>query len=82
MLKFMQKMKKGDLITHPNDSRKYKDTRSSSQKFSDEIKNKYHKMQEERKNKYPVFKKSKSTQNSSTGTGKWVTINGKHVYIA
>ena len=74
MLKFMQKMKKGDLITHPNDFRKYKDTRSSSQKFSDEIKNKYHKMQEERK--------SKSTQNSSTGTGKWVTINGKHVYIA
>ena len=56
MLKFMQKMKKGDLITHPNDFRKYKDTRSSSQKFSDEIKNKYHKMQEERKNKYPVFK--------------------------
>ena len=82
MLKFMQKMKKGDLITHPNDSRRYRDTRSSSQKFSDEIKNKYHKMQEERKNKYPVFKKSKSTQNPSTGTGKWVTINGKHVYIA
>ncbi len=78
----MQKMKKGDLITHPNDFRKYKDTRSSSQKFSDEIKNKYHKIQEERKNKYPVFKKSKSTQSRSTGTGKWVTINGNHVYIA
>ena len=81
MLKFMQKMKKGDLITHPNDSRKYKDTRSSSQKLSDEIKNKYHKMQEERKSKYPVFR-NKSTQSTSTGTGKWVTINGNHVYIA
>lgn len=79
----MQKMKKGDLITHPNDFRKYKDTRSSSQKFSDEIKNKYHKMQEERKNKYPVFqKKSKSSQSNSTSAGKWVTINGNHVYIA
>jgi len=77
----MQKMKKGDLITHPNDSRKYKDTRSSSQKLSDEIKNKYHKMQEERKSKYPVFR-NKSTQSTSTGTGKWVTINGNHVYIA
>ena len=75
----MTRMKKGELITHPSDPRKYK---TPSQKLSDEIKNKYHKMQEERKNKYPVFKKSKSTQNSSTGTGKWVTINGKHVYKA
>ena len=75
----MTRMKKGELITHPSDPRKYK---TPSQKLSDEIKNKYHKMQEERKSKYPVFKKSKSTQNSSTGTGNWVTINGKHVYIA
>ena len=77
--KIMTRMRKGELITHPSDPRKYK---TPSQKLSDGIKNKYHKMQEERKNKYPVFKKSKSTQSPSTGTGKWVTINGKHVYIA
>ena len=77
--KIMTRMRKGELKTNPSDPRKYK---TPSQKLSDEIKNKYHKMQEERKNKYPVFKKSKSTQSRSTGTGKWVTINGKHVYIA
>lgn len=75
----MTRMRKGELITHPSDPRKYK---TPSQKFSDEIKNKYHKMQEERKSKYPVFRKNKSTQSPSTGTGKWVTINGNHVYIA
>ena len=74
----MTRMKKGELITHPSDPRKYK---TPSQKLSDEIKNKYHKMQEERKSKYPVFR-NKSTQSTSTGTGKWVTINGNHVYIA
>ena len=74
----MTRMKKGELITHPSDPRKYK---TPSQKLSDEIKNKYHKMQEERKSKYPVFR-NKSTQSTSTGTGKWVTITGNHVYIA
>ena len=74
----MTRMKKGELITHPSDPRKYK---TPSQKLSDEIKNKYHKMQEERKSKYPVFR-NKSTESTSTGTGKWVTINGNHVYIA
>ena len=78
--KIMTRMRKGELITHPSDPRKYK---TPSQKLSDEIKNKYHKMQEERKNKYPVFqKKSKSSQSNSTSAGKWVTINGNHVYIA
>ncbi len=75
----MTRMKKGELITHPSDPRKYK---TPSQKLSDEIKNKYHKMQEERKNKYPVFRKNKTSQSNSSGTGKWVTINGNHVYIA
>lgn len=78
--KVMTRMRKGELITHPTNPRKYK---TPSQKFSDEIKNKYHKMQEERKSKYPVFqKKSKSSQSNSTSAGKWVTINGNHVYIA
>ena len=82
----MKKMRKGDLITHPNDKRKYtetlkKDSRTPAQKFSDEIKAKYHKMQEERKKKYPVFRKRSSSAKSSSGTGKWVTINGNHVFI-
>ncbi len=79
----MQKMKKGELVTHPNDSRKYKDTKSASQKLSDDIKNRYHQMQEERKRKYPIFKNNNSSSKSSSknGSGRWVTINGNHVYI-
>ena len=82
----MKKMRKGDLITHPNDKRKYietpkKDTRTVGQKFSDEIKARYHHMQEERKRRYPVFRKSNASQSNSSGNGRWVTINGNHVYI-
>ena len=36
----MTRMRKGELITHPSDPRKYK---TPSQKLSDEIKNKYQK---------------------------------------
>ena len=84
--KIMSRMRKGELITHPNDKRKYtetprKDTRTPAQKFSDEIKAKYHKMQEERKRKYPVFRKGSSSAKSSSGKGRWVTINGNHVFI-
>lgn len=46
------------------------------------IKEKYHKMQEYRNKKYPVFgKNNTSNKSSGNGTGKWVTINGNHVYI-
>ena len=78
----MKKMRKGELITHPNDKRKYtetprKDTRTPAQKFSDEIKAKYHKMQEERKKKYPVFRKRSSSAKSSSGKDRCLV--GSHV---
>lgn len=76
--KIMKRMRKGELITHPSDTRKYK---TPSQKFSDEIKNRYHQMQEERKKKYPVFRNNNSSSKSSSGNGRWVTINGNHVFI-
>lgn len=76
--KIMKRMKKGELITHPSDPRKY---RTPAQKFSDEIKSRYHQMQEERKRKYPVFRKSNTSQSNSSGKGRWVTINGNHVFI-
>lgn len=45
----MHKMRKGDLITHPNDKRRYtetpkKDTRTPSQRLDDEIREKYKRM--------------------------------------
>ena len=49
--KVIQHLRKGELITHPSDPRKY---RTPAQKFSDEIKAKYHQMQEERKRRYPI----------------------------
>lgn len=76
--KIMKRMRKGELITHPSDTRKYK---TPSQKFSDEIKNRYHQMQEERKKKYPVFRNNNSSSKSSSGNGRWVTISGNHVFI-
>ena len=66
--KIMSRMRKGELITHPSDPRKY---RTPAQKFSDEIKAKYHQMQEERKRQYPI----------NFGKGHWVTIDGNHVFI-
>lgn len=80
----MQKMKKGDLITHPNDKRKYtetvkKDTRTPSRKLDDEIREKYKRMKNQRLQR--VLGKSKSNSSSTSGTGKWVTIKGNHIYI-
>ena len=72
--KVIQRLRKGDLITHPSDPRKY---RTPAQKFSDEIKAKYHKMQEERKRKYPVFRKESSSAKSSSGKGRCLV--GSHV---
>ena len=66
--KVIQRLRKGELITHPSDPRKY---RTPAQKFSDEIKAKYHQMQEERKRRYPI----------NFGKGHWVTIDGNHVFI-
>lgn len=76
----MKKMRKGDLITHPNDKRRYtetlkKDTRSPSQKLDDEIREKYKRMKNQRLQR--VFGKS----SGSSGKGRWVTINGNHVFI-
>ncbi len=76
----MHKMRKGDLITHPNDKRRYtetpkKDTRTPSQKLDDEIREKYKRMKNQRLQR--VFGKS----SNSSGKGKWVTINGNHIFI-
>ena len=76
----MHKMRKGDLITHPNDKRRYtetpkKDTRTPSQRLDDEIREKYKRMKNQRLQR--VFGKS----SGSLGNGKWVTINGNHVFI-
>ena len=57
------------------------DKRTPAQKFDDEIRTKYRIMQEERKRRYPVFRKSNASQSNSSGNGRWVTINGNHVYI-
>ncbi len=50
-------------------------------KLDDEIRTKYRLMQEERKRKYPVFRNNNASSKSSSGNGRWVTINGNHVYI-
>lgn len=47
------------------------DKRTPAQKFDDEIRTKYRLMQEERKRRYPV----------NFGKGRWVTIDGNHVFI-
>lgn len=90
----MQKMRKGDLITHPNDARKYNDTKSASQKlahnakeiyndtrteseqFSDQIREEIRRMRAQRNGR--VFGKKNS---SGSGKGRWVTMNGAHVFI-
>ena len=51
------------------------DTRTPSQKLDDEIREKYKYMKNQRLQR--VFGKS----NSPSGNGRWVTINGNHVYI-
>lgn len=55
------------------------DTRTPSQKLDDEIREKYKHMKNQRLQR--VFSKSESNRASSSGSGKWVTINGNHVYI-
>ena len=55
------------------------DKRTPSQKLDDEIREKYKRMKNQRLQR--VFGKSKSNSSSTSGTGRWVTINGKHVYI-
>ena len=51
------------------------DTRSPSQKLDDEIREKYKRMKNQRLQR--VFGKS----SNSSGKGRWVTINGNHVFI-
>lgn len=72
-------MRSGDLITHPNDQRKY---RTPSEKFSDELKEKWRNMQQ-KSNSRIQNKTNTSKKSSASGTtdGKWVTINGHHVLI-
>lgn len=55
------------------------DDRTLAQKFDDKIRSKYSKMKNEKLQK--VFGKSKSGNSSSSGNGRWVTINGAHVYL-
>lgn len=75
----MHKMKKGDLITHPKDTRKYVEPKTPSQKFDDEIRAKYNSMKNRGLQK--VFGKSKSNNSSGSGDGRWVTVNGAHIYM-
>lgn len=84
----MHKMKKGDLITHPGDKRKYTESKTPSQKFDDEIRARYRQMKEKSNQKLQqIFQKNSKSGNSNAsnnaaGTGRWVTINGRHVYIS
>ena len=77
--KVMQKMRNGELITNPNDTRKYK---TPSEKFSDEIREKWRNMQYSRNSRIQN-RTSNNKKSSASGTtdGKWVTINGNHVLI-
>ena len=77
--KVMEKMRNGELITNPNDTRKY---RSPGEKFTDEIKEKWRNMQQSR-NPRLQNRSSKGKKSSASGTtnGKWITINGNHVFI-
>lgn len=79
----MIKMRKGDLIKHPSDPRKYvehkKDTRTPGQKFDVMIRSDYHRLKKKAQNK--ILRKSRSNNISSSGNGHWVTIKGAHVFI-
>lgn len=58
------------------------DTRTSSQKFSDEIRAKVFAMREAQNEKLKrIFRKPNSGKASGSGKGRWVTINGAHVYM-
>ena len=77
--KVAQRMRNGDLITHPDDPRKYK---TPTQKFNDEIREKWRSLQQNR-NARIQNRTNNSKKNSASGTtdGKWITINGNHVLI-
>lgn len=77
--KVAQKLNNGELITNPNDTRKYK---TPSEKFSDEIREKWRNMQYSRNSRIQN-RTSNNKKSSASGTtdGKWVTINGNHVLI-
>ncbi len=83
--KVVQRMRKGDLITHPNDTRKYVEPKTPWQKFDEEIRAKIHAMNESQNEKLNrIFRKSnssKSNKSPGSGAGRWVTINGAHVYL-
>lgn len=80
----MKKMRQGDLITHPDDKRKYKETpkkdkKTISQKFDAMLRADYNRQKNAKLEK--IFGKPKTNKSSSTGNGRWVTINGAHVFI-
>ena len=77
--KVMQRMRNGDLITHPDDPRKYK---TPTEKFNDEIREKWRSLQQNR-NARIQNRTNNSKKSSASGTtdGKWITINGNHVLI-
>ncbi len=81
--KVVQRMRKGELITHPSDPRKYK---SPKQKFDEEIRAKYRALKEKSNRKLnQIFRSSKPNKTSgnkgNSGLGRWVTINGNHVFL-
>lgn len=82
----VHKMRKCALITHPDNKRKYTESKTPTQKLNDEIRARYKQMQEKSNKKLQqIFQKnSKSSKSTSanSGTGRWVTINGHHVFIS
>lgn len=55
----MHKMRKGDLITHPDDKRKYTESKTPAQKLNDEIRARYKQMQEKSNKKLQkIFQKN------------------------
>lgn len=85
--KIVQKIRKGELITSPADSRKYvetpKDTRTPGQKFSDEIRAEHNRRKNADYQRIFGRAKSNSSANSPSGrgNGRWVTMNGRHVFL-
>lgn len=58
------------------------DLRTPEQKFDDEIRAKVNAMRDSNNEKLKrIFGKSKSNKSSGSGGGRWVTINGAHVYL-
>lgn len=77
--KVMQRMRNGDLITHLDDPRKYK---TPTEKFNDEIREKWRNLRQSKNSR--IQNRTNNRKNSSasgTTKGKWVTINGNHVFI-